>query len=327
MYIEIDKNSDIPVYMQIVFATENAVNSGKIRKGYKMPTVRDLATQVGVSKGTVKHAYDELEKRQIVEMIQGRGTFVLCSTENVKTEEVYNVPTAIDIIIKELEEFSHTEQDVEMIKNLKIQLNESAANGLRVAFISCCPEQVDAVMRQLVSIPGVYAQGFLLEEIRFMPFKLDDSFDLILVPTVFYDDIIESISILKPIVEKVNVKLTDETKQYFESIEKHQKVLIYCQSYNFFVNSFMESMKCFDNIDKDIDLILAGDSQDFAEVIAGKDVLILACSFSSYIKKEDVKIIESFARQSGSIMFCAYGLENSLLKRIAVKANKLKPEN
>lgn len=325
MYMEIDKNSDIPVYMQIVFATENAVNTGKIQKGYKMPTVRELALKVGVSKGTVKHAYDELERRKIVEMIQGRGTFVLFSSKNVKVEEQTAPPTAIDIIIKELEDVSHGEQDAEMIRNLKIQLNESAQSGLRVAFISCCPEQVDAVMRQLVSIPNVFAQGFLLEEIRYMPFKLDDSFDLILVPTVFYEDIIESIAILKPIVEKVNVKLTDETRQYFESIEIDQNILIYCQSYNFFVNSFMESLKDFDNINKDIALILANDAQNLEDVAAGCDVLILACSFSSYIKNEDVKVIENFARSGGSIMFCAYGLENSLIKKISAKARRLKP--
>ena len=76
MQIKIDRDSRQTVYMQIVEQVSAAVEGGQLAPDARLPTVRELADSLDIARGTVKHAYDELEKRGVIRMIQGRGTFV-----------------------------------------------------------------------------------------------------------------------------------------------------------------------------------------------------------------------------------------------------------
>lgn len=48
---------------------------GTLRPGDPLPSVRQLATQLGVNPNTVKQAYRELEREGVVHMRRGQGTF------------------------------------------------------------------------------------------------------------------------------------------------------------------------------------------------------------------------------------------------------------
>ncbi len=49
---------------------------GKLRPGDKLPPERELATQMGVSRPTLREAINKLEARGLLEQKQGGGTFV-----------------------------------------------------------------------------------------------------------------------------------------------------------------------------------------------------------------------------------------------------------
>lgn len=65
-----------PLYLAIVDELANAISSGSLSPGDRLPTHRELARLVGASLGTVTRAYDEAERRGLVEGHVGRGTFV-----------------------------------------------------------------------------------------------------------------------------------------------------------------------------------------------------------------------------------------------------------
>jgi GntR family transcriptional regulator len=48
---------------------------GTLRPGDALPSVRQLAKQLGVNPNTVKQAYRELEREGVVHMRRGQGTF------------------------------------------------------------------------------------------------------------------------------------------------------------------------------------------------------------------------------------------------------------
>lgn len=54
----------------------NAIQTGRIPAGTRMPSVRALARQLGVAPGTVAKAYTGLQDRGLVAAERGRGTFV-----------------------------------------------------------------------------------------------------------------------------------------------------------------------------------------------------------------------------------------------------------
>lgn len=76
MIVGVDKGSGIPIYEQIRSQVEALVRDGLLPPGTKLPSVRELAQDLHVSKNTVSLAYDELVTRNVLESKQGSGTFV-----------------------------------------------------------------------------------------------------------------------------------------------------------------------------------------------------------------------------------------------------------
>jgi GntR family transcriptional regulator len=75
--ITVDPSSGVPPYEQIRAQVEVLVHSGHLRPGTSLPTIRQLAHDLGVAPGTVQRAYRELELGGVVESNRRRGTVVL----------------------------------------------------------------------------------------------------------------------------------------------------------------------------------------------------------------------------------------------------------
>jgi len=67
---------EVPIYRQIMRQIINAIATGQLKTGEKLPSHRDLSEQLVIAPLTVKKAYDELELAGFLETQRGRGTFV-----------------------------------------------------------------------------------------------------------------------------------------------------------------------------------------------------------------------------------------------------------
>ena len=76
MNIQIDKNSSVPMYRQIVNQIRRQIISGKLSAGYILPPERKLADQLGVNRTTVLNAYRELKAENLIGSHVGKGTVV-----------------------------------------------------------------------------------------------------------------------------------------------------------------------------------------------------------------------------------------------------------
>ena len=74
--IRIDRVSPIPVYKQIILQVKKEIILGKLKKGDRLPSVRDLSKMLGVNVNTVLKAYERLSVEGIVASEQGKGFFV-----------------------------------------------------------------------------------------------------------------------------------------------------------------------------------------------------------------------------------------------------------
>jgi len=79
--IRIDLSDRTPPYQQIRAAVLAALATGELRPGDRLPTVRQLAGDLGVAPGTVQRAYAELEEDGAVESKGRRGTFARTPAE------------------------------------------------------------------------------------------------------------------------------------------------------------------------------------------------------------------------------------------------------
>lgn len=76
MHIRIDRHAEIPLYRQIVDQVRDGIRTGALPAGSRLPPVRQVATQLGLTRLTVHSAYSELQAQGLVESHIGRGTFV-----------------------------------------------------------------------------------------------------------------------------------------------------------------------------------------------------------------------------------------------------------
>lgn len=72
----LDKKSPVPFYRQIVDRVLAGISSGQVAPGDRLPTIRDLAVQLGVNPNTVVKAYTELQILGVLHTQQGSGVFV-----------------------------------------------------------------------------------------------------------------------------------------------------------------------------------------------------------------------------------------------------------
>lgn len=74
--IHLDRDSDEPLYQQISREVREAIASGELAEGTRLPTERALARELGVNRTTVMNAYNQLASEGLIEGHVGRGTIV-----------------------------------------------------------------------------------------------------------------------------------------------------------------------------------------------------------------------------------------------------------
>lgn len=72
----LNKHSHRPLYLQLVDHLVGEVKAGHLRVGEQVPSERELAEDLGVSRTTARLAVEELVKTGVVYREQGKGTFV-----------------------------------------------------------------------------------------------------------------------------------------------------------------------------------------------------------------------------------------------------------
>lgn len=71
-----DFRSDQPIYTQLVGRLQQEIASGALPPGERLPSVRDLAAELGVNPNTVQRALQELERTGLIVTQRTSGRFV-----------------------------------------------------------------------------------------------------------------------------------------------------------------------------------------------------------------------------------------------------------
>lgn len=76
MIFHLNHSSGIPVYLQLMQQIRHGVDTGALRPGEKLPTIRKLAEELVINPNTVVRAYRDLQHEGVVELRQGSGAYV-----------------------------------------------------------------------------------------------------------------------------------------------------------------------------------------------------------------------------------------------------------
>ena len=88
MMLRVDSTLALPVYEQIREQVVRMVLAGTIEPGTRLPTIRQLANDLQLAKGTVARAYALLEETKVLETRGHRGSFILAPPAGRPVEEL-----------------------------------------------------------------------------------------------------------------------------------------------------------------------------------------------------------------------------------------------
>lgn len=76
MQIQINNSESRPVYQQIIDQIKRDIALGRLVKGEKLLTVRELAARLVINPNTIAKAYRQLEQEGVISTKPGSGAFV-----------------------------------------------------------------------------------------------------------------------------------------------------------------------------------------------------------------------------------------------------------
>ena len=118
MNINIDYQSRVPIYEQIVLEIEKMVALEILNPGEQISSIRELACQLGINPNTVKKAYDILESKKVIVSKSTKGSFVADDVSKAKRAKINAIIEEINVKIKELENIGLDKKEIS--KRLKM---------------------------------------------------------------------------------------------------------------------------------------------------------------------------------------------------------------
>ena len=88
MKVIVSNQSELPIYVQIKEQIKEQIMNGTIPEGETLPSIRQLAKNLGISVITTTRAYSELEQEGFIAARQGKGSVVL-PRDNEMVREQY----------------------------------------------------------------------------------------------------------------------------------------------------------------------------------------------------------------------------------------------
>lgn len=87
MFIEIDFNSDQAIYMQLRDQIIMGIAASRFQEGDMLPSVRQLADNIGINMHTVNKAYTVLKQEGYVKVDRRRGVMVAVDIDRMRALE------------------------------------------------------------------------------------------------------------------------------------------------------------------------------------------------------------------------------------------------
>ncbi|NJB35136.1 MULTISPECIES: winged helix-turn-helix domain-containing protein [Flavobacteriaceae] len=87
--IEINEDSRVPKYKQVIDSIIRNINNGNLKIGQKIPSINELSEEHLLSRDTVEKAYSTLKKRQIIESVKGKGYYISKTDLSIKTSVLF----------------------------------------------------------------------------------------------------------------------------------------------------------------------------------------------------------------------------------------------
>lgn len=124
--LEDDKLKRKPLRMEVYSLLRQSIVTGRLKPGQRVTEI-DLVNHLGVSRTPIREALMHLEKEGLITMDPGRGA-VVSDISKFDLDEIYPIVGALEGLAARLAVANLTDQDIQKLKELNMQLKKSAKN-------------------------------------------------------------------------------------------------------------------------------------------------------------------------------------------------------
>ncbi len=317
---KINTELDVPIYQQLVDAICVAIKNGSLISGQQLPTVQEMIEEVGVARGTVKRAYDELERIGLIEKVQGRGTFVKYQPANSGSRKEQAM-AAIDEMLDRLEGMGLSASEINIFLNLKLREHSQEETHVKVAVVECNPENLSQMSEQLRHIDELDLYSYTFASIKQYPYKLSDDFDLI-VTTSLHSQYLETVVPDRKRIARVALRPSARCLSHIIKLRKGEKTGILGYSVRFAELLYNTCEMYAEDIVLSKPLII-GDDADLGKYLKGKDTILVPKNYEKYFNTHSVKAIAKF---KGNVIDCNYEMDEGSLLYLETKIKRIRDD-
>lgn len=306
--LDLQRKGGLPIYLQVKKHMESLIDSGAWAKGKKLPTERELAEKLGVSRNTVSLAYRQLEAEGLITSRQGRGTFVAEADDFVRLENKRErLLRIIDGALEGASLLGVGLDEFMPVFEKRVEERRKILKDIKVAFIECNKEQLDYFAKKLELGTGVKIVPVMIDDLWAKDRtarKTVDEADLI-VTTFFHQDELRDL-FPERAANIIGIALDPEIESIVKiaRIPPGTDVLLVCLSERF-AERVLKSMEIAGVTEIKVETTIERDREILREKLKDKKVVVVSPGRAkevSELSKRGAQIIEFIYKpDAGSI--------------------------
>ena len=314
---KVNPQLDVPIYQQLVDSIRAAIKNGDLPAGHQLPTVQEMTERLGIARGTIKRAYDELELAGLVEKAQGRGTFVRYQPANSSSRKEQAM-AAIDDMLNHLEEMGFSPMEINIFLDLKLRQRAEQEAFIKVALVECNAECLSHMSEQLNHIDGVDLHAYLLENIEQYPYQLSEDYDLV-VTTSNHGDYLAEILPDKVPLARTALRPSAHSLARILKLQPGERLGIVGSSSRFArlmhttCRIYVEDAEVFEPI-------TAESEAELKSYLADKTAVLVPKFYEKYFSAEATGLIRHFG---GAVIDCYYEMDEGSVLYLESKIKRL----
>ncbi len=227
----INKQSAVPLHIQLKEQVRYAIMSGHYEAGSPLPSIRELTGQLGIHRNTVHRVYLELQASGLLVSRPGKGVFVSESlSDAISIKE-------IDAIEAMIHQFFDKANRLGINAITLGSLITQRAPGYdthrpTVGFVECTAHQSSEFARDLSEQFGVAVQEVLLDDLRGRRAKLPQHMRHLVTSLFHFDELRELTSGREVRVHPVTYDLHSATRRVLRELPPEGKLGFICHDAN-----------------------------------------------------------------------------------------------
>lgn len=213
----INPNRRENLHLQIQKQIEYRIATGQLIPGDRLPTIRELESELKINRHTIRKAYNDLEKKGLLRVQRGKGVMVATDIlEKISSRQNPGVHTLIEKTLDEVYKLGIP--PLQFARLFKMNALEKDAEKPSLAFVECSLNQAQDLAQVLEVYLGQAVLGIELSNLTSNKLRLPESVKYVITPIFHADEVKKAlknknITILTALLE-ISLKFKPQIEKY-----------------------------------------------------------------------------------------------------------------